>query len=59
MEIREQVRWLITLQANHCPGAVMFFIEGDGKAVLYTGDVRGKRNAYSRDDKKPQLTKPS
>ncbi|KAK5996449.1 Protein artemis [Cladobotryum mycophilum] len=26
--------------ANHCPGAVMFLIEGDGKAIIYTGDVR-------------------
>ncbi|OPB40584.1 hypothetical protein A0O28_0006640 [Trichoderma guizhouense] len=26
--------------ANHCPGSVMFLIEGHGKAVLYTGDVR-------------------
>ncbi|KAI1324709.1 hypothetical protein F5Y16DRAFT_289745 [Xylariaceae sp. FL0255] len=28
------------LDANHCIGAVMFLIEGDGKAVLYTGDIR-------------------
>ncbi|KAH6609976.1 hypothetical protein Trco_003322 [Trichoderma cornu-damae] len=26
--------------ANHCPGSVMFLIEGNGKAVLYSGDVR-------------------
>lgn len=32
---------ILEIQANHCPGAVMFLIEGDGKAVLYTGDIRG------------------
>ncbi|KAL2840248.1 hypothetical protein BJX68DRAFT_279056 [Aspergillus pseudodeflectus] len=26
------------LDANHCTGAVMFFIEGDGKAILYTAE---------------------
>lgn len=31
----------------------MFLIEGDGKAVLYTGDVRGKHDAYPRDNKSP------
>ncbi|KAK3115676.1 hypothetical protein LTR53_004739 [Teratosphaeriaceae sp. CCFEE 6253] len=28
--------------ANHCVGAVCFLIEGEGKAVLYTGDVRSE-----------------
>ncbi|KAK3705078.1 hypothetical protein LTR37_013445 [Vermiconidia calcicola] len=28
--------------ANHCVGAVMFLIEGDGKAVVYTGDIRSE-----------------
>ena len=30
------------LDANHCPGSVMFLIEGDGKAILYIGDVRAE-----------------
>ena len=28
--------------ANHCVGAVMFLIEDEGKAILYTGDVRSE-----------------
>lgn len=28
--------------ANHCSGAAMFLIEGQGKAILYTGDVRSE-----------------
>jgi len=30
------------IDANHCVGAVMFLIEGNGKAVLYTGDIRAE-----------------
>ncbi|KAL1794999.1 hypothetical protein ACET3X_006815 [Alternaria dauci] len=30
------------IDANHCVGAVMFLIEGNGKAILYTGDVRAE-----------------
>ncbi|KXT05698.1 hypothetical protein AC578_5636 [Pseudocercospora eumusae] len=29
--------------ANHCVGAVMFLIEGNGKAILYTGDIRAEQ----------------
>jgi DNA cross-link repair 1C protein len=28
--------------ANHCIGAVMFLIEGQGKSILYTGDIRAE-----------------
>jgi len=28
--------------ANHCVGAVMFLVEGEGRAVLYTGDIRSE-----------------
>jgi DNA cross-link repair 1C protein len=30
------------LDANHCSGSVMFLVEGSGRAVLYTGDIRSE-----------------
>lgn len=37
----EKIR--VTLfDANHCPGAVMFLLERDSTAILYTGDIRSE-----------------
>ncbi|KAF1954490.1 hypothetical protein CC80DRAFT_566996 [Byssothecium circinans] len=38
---RNEIR-VTLIDANHCIGAVMFLIEGDGKAILYTGDIRAE-----------------
>ncbi|KAK1246263.1 hypothetical protein MKX08_000065 [Trichoderma sp. CBMAI-0020] len=41
IELQPRNQLMVTLfDANHCPGSVMFLIEGQGKAILYTGDVR-------------------
>ncbi|KAK2756173.1 Protein artemis [Arachnomyces sp. PD_36] len=43
IELTPRNRIRVTLfDANHCIGAVMFLIEGGGKAVLYTGDIRAE-----------------
>jgi DNA cross-link repair 1C protein len=43
IELRPGYEIRVTLfDANHCVGAVMFLIEGQGKAILYTGDIRSE-----------------
>jgi DNA cross-link repair 1C protein len=43
IELSPKQKIRVTLiDANHCVGSVMFLIEGDGKAILYTGDVRAE-----------------
>ena len=43
LELGPKSKIRVTLiDANHCPGSVMFLIEDDAKAILYTGDVRAE-----------------
>ncbi|KAH7323037.1 beta-lactamase-like protein [Stachybotrys elegans] len=43
------------LDANHCPGSVMFLIESQEHAVLYTGDIRSEPWFVNRLARNPNL----
>lgn len=40
LEMKNRTVKVTALDANHCPGALMFIFEFDGKKVVYTGDFR-------------------
>ncbi|KAH8711634.1 Protein artemis [Beauveria bassiana] len=43
LELAPSLEMQVTLfDANHCPGAVMFLIERNDTAILYTGDLRSE-----------------
>ncbi|KAJ6119325.1 hypothetical protein N7523_003605 [Penicillium sp. IBT 18751x] len=44
IELTPRRRIRVTLfDANHCSGAVMFLIEGNDKAIIYSGDIRAEK----------------
>ncbi|KAK7484128.1 hypothetical protein BaRGS_00024617 [Batillaria attramentaria] len=44
-----QTMTVTVIDANHCPGAVMFLFEGDFGKILYTGDFRYKPCMVDKD----------
>lgn len=42
VSVGAEVVTITLFDANHCPGSVMFLIEGARHAVLYTGDMRAE-----------------
>ncbi|KAF8333246.1 beta-lactamase-like protein [Cantharellus anzutake] len=43
------------IDANHCPGAVMYLIEGSKGAILHTGDFRAEQSFLEEIKKNPFL----
>ncbi|KZT43783.1 hypothetical protein SISSUDRAFT_996763 [Sistotremastrum suecicum HHB10207 ss-3] len=57
-ELEDKERVTITLiDANHCPGSVMFLVEGKKGAVLHTGDIRAEASMISDLARNPFLEK--
>ena len=42
LQIGQKMLRVTLFDANHCPGSTLFLFEGQGKAVIYTGDIRAE-----------------
>lgn len=41
--LRKAVISIALIPSYHCPGSVMFLVEGRNKSILYSGDIRGEK----------------
>ncbi|KAF9515029.1 hypothetical protein BS47DRAFT_822800 [Hydnum rufescens UP504] len=53
----EEVVTVTAIDANHCPGSVMYLIEGSKGAVLHTGDMRAEPSFVENLKRNPFLAK--
>jgi Cft2 family RNA processing exonuclease len=53
LEVCDKRVQVTALEANHCPGALMFVLQHDGRKIVYTGDfrisneLRGRRDLFA------------